>query len=385
MHRFMLGWFIATVIWLPAVRAEDPVKQVERKSKEIDLVVCLDVSGSMDGLIDSAKLRLWDIVNELARLKPTPNLRVALYSYGHSTYPASHGWVRKEIDLTTDLDEVYAKLNALTINGGEEYVARVCKTALTDQRWSQSKDALRLIFVCGNEPVDQDRTVRLQDVAALANEQQVIINTIYCGSQGSSESDGWAAFAAKCGGKFATIDQNRAKSLPQIQTPYDKEILTRNEQLNGTYVTFGVDGQKGAQKQQLQDANAVANAPAAGLARAEAKAGAAYRNSSWDLVDKLKEDPKFDLSQLKPEELCDEMKKLKPEDRLAYVQKKSQEREKLKKEIGELSVKRQKHIEEELKKQPKDAAGQALDEALKIIIREQAIAKGFSTDSGKSR
>ena len=27
----------------------------------------------MNGLIDSAKIRLWDIVNELARLKPTPD------------------------------------------------------------------------------------------------------------------------------------------------------------------------------------------------------------------------------------------------------------------------------------------------------------------------
>ena len=38
------------------------------EGKAIDLVTCLDVSGSMNGLIDSAKLRLWDTVNELARL-----------------------------------------------------------------------------------------------------------------------------------------------------------------------------------------------------------------------------------------------------------------------------------------------------------------------------
>ena len=43
----------------------------------------------MNGLIDSAKNKLWDIVNELAKAKPTPNLRVALYSYGHTTYDAA--------------------------------------------------------------------------------------------------------------------------------------------------------------------------------------------------------------------------------------------------------------------------------------------------------
>ncbi len=28
----------------------------------------------MDGLIASAKIQLWNVVNELARIKPTPNL-----------------------------------------------------------------------------------------------------------------------------------------------------------------------------------------------------------------------------------------------------------------------------------------------------------------------
>src|SRR5205814_5824944 len=136
--------------------------------KAIDLVLCLDVSSSMNGLIDSAKIKLWDIVNEMARLKPTPNLRVALYSYGHTSYPADKGWVRKDIDLTADLDNVYKALNALTINGGTEYVARVTRDALTEQKWSTDPAALKIIFVCGNEPADQDKQVTLDEVAALA-------------------------------------------------------------------------------------------------------------------------------------------------------------------------------------------------------------------------
>src|SRR5215510_4821742 len=40
------------------------------KPQNIDVALCLDVSNSMDGLIDSAKNKLWDIVNELAKVKP---------------------------------------------------------------------------------------------------------------------------------------------------------------------------------------------------------------------------------------------------------------------------------------------------------------------------
>lgn len=378
--RLLIAGLLAAALTSPS-RADD----VAKKTRDVDLAICLDVSGSMNGLIDSAKARLWDVVNELAKMKPTPNLRVSLYSYGHNDYPASHGWVRKETDLTTDLDEVYAKLNALTINGGEEYVARVTRTALNDQKWSADKKALKLIFVCGNEPADQDKQVQLDDVANLAKEMGVVVNTIYCnrGAAARHEADGWAAFAAKCGGKYAVIDQNRAKKVPHVATPYDKEILSFNEKLNGTYLACGEAGKRGAEKQLAQDKNAEAAAPGAALGRAAAKGGAAYRNSSWDLVDKVKEDPKFDVSTVKDEDLPEEMRKLKPEDRAAYVKKKADERAEIQKKIGELSAKRQKHIDEELKKQPKDAGEKALDDALTGIIREQAEAKGFAAAEKK--
>ena len=84
----MLAALAAVVVAAPAPRPGAGQARPVPAEKAIDLVLCLDVSGSMNGLIDSAKLQLWDIVNELARLKPTPNLRVALYSYGHTSYPA---------------------------------------------------------------------------------------------------------------------------------------------------------------------------------------------------------------------------------------------------------------------------------------------------------
>ena len=76
----------------PAVAADKPA------AADVDVVICLDVSGSMNGLLDSARIKLWDIVNDLAKIKPTPNLRVGLYSYGGSTargYAPAAGWVKK--------------------------------------------------------------------------------------------------------------------------------------------------------------------------------------------------------------------------------------------------------------------------------------------------
>jgi hypothetical protein len=331
----------------------------------------------MQGLIDSAKLRIWDVVNELAKVKPTPDLRVALYSYGHASYGADNGYVRKEIDLTTDLDEVYAKLNALTIGGSVELVARVSRAALTDQKWADHPDALKLIFVCGNESVDQDKQFALTDVAALAKKAGVIVNAIHCAKPDTDEAKGWREFALMAGGSYASINQDQARRETAIATPFDKEMNELGVKLNGTYVRYGAKGERGAANQVAQDANAAKAAPGAAAERAASKAGALYKNSEWDLLDRMKEDPKFDLSQIKDEDLPEELKKLKPDERLPYLKKKGEERADLQKKITELSAKRGKFLDEEKKKQPKTDGEKALDEALKGMIREQAKAKGF--------
>src|SRR5262245_48302988 len=113
--------------------------QESSKRPVVEVAICLDVSSSMDGLIASAKRKLWDIVNDLARAKPTPELRVALFSYGNNAYDPKTGWVRQELALTSDLDRVSEKLVALQatkIPSSEEYVARVCRDATERLQWS---------------------------------------------------------------------------------------------------------------------------------------------------------------------------------------------------------------------------------------------------------
>lgn len=349
------------------------------KPRAVDLVLCLDVSNSMDGLIDSAKLRLWDVVNELSRVRPTPRLRVGLYSYGHNGYRPSTGWVRKELDLGTDLDEVYAKLTALKTLGGTEYATRVTTTALDDQDWTDGPGALRVIFVCGNEPADQDKKVTLDDAIEAARGKGVIVNTIFCGPTHASAASGWRALAAGAGGKYAAIDQERARAEPVIDTPYDKTLLDLNAKLNCTYVPYGRAGVAAAENQIRQDRNSEAAAPQAAVSRAITKANEFYRNSGWDLVDKLKDDPKFDVTKVPADELPEAMRKLTPAAQSEYVRAKADERAAVQKEINDVSAKRAAFVAGERAKQAKPAGDQALDEALVRMIRAQAAAAGFET------
>jgi hypothetical protein len=382
MSRFRLS-AAAVLVTTAFALAADPVKPAPT-SKPVDLVICLDVSGSMGGLIDSARIKLWDVVNELAKVKPTPTLRDALYSYGGrgADYPASQGYTRKEIDLTMDLDAVYEKLNALKISGSIEYATGVSKRAVEDQKWSDEKGALKLIFVCGNEEANQDPKVKYADLGEAAKAKGVIVNSIYCGPDADPIAPGWKQLAEACGGKYANIDMNKAKTQV-VNTPFDKQLIDLSSKLNTTYVAYGKDAMKFVENQSAQDRNAAGAGGGAGAARAASKGGELYRNDAWDLVDKMKNDPKFDIKTIKEEDLPEELKKLKPEERLAHLKKKEEERAGIQKEIAELSTKRAKYIEEELKKAPKNDGEKALDEVLKATIRTQAKDKGFEVPEKK--
>ncbi len=67
----------------------------------IDVAIALDTSSSMEGLIATTRLKLWEIDNDLALAQPAPRLRVALLSYGNSGYDPREGFVRLETSLTT--------------------------------------------------------------------------------------------------------------------------------------------------------------------------------------------------------------------------------------------------------------------------------------------
>ncbi|HYH66040.1 MAG TPA: vWA domain-containing protein [Urbifossiella sp.] len=379
----------------PAAPAQEPrPARPVAAPKAIDLVLCLDVSNSMDGLIDSAKLKLWDIVNELARLRPTPDLRVALYSYGHTSYTPESGWVKKELDLTADLDDVYKALNGLRTKGGTELVARVSKAALVDQPWSRSPGALKLLFVCGNEGVDQDRQTTLDEVADLAKGRGVILNTVYCGRSGTVEAGGWAMLAEKAGGKALVIDQNRALVAAVPKTEFDDQILKLGDDLGKTYLAYGKEGADRFANQKAQDDNALkathagpggfgGGAPQAALARAASKAGELYRNERWDLIDKMKGDKTFDLAKVPAAELPADVAKLPPAERAGYVQKKADERVANQKRIADLTAQRQRKLDDERAKGPRNPADQALDEAVRGVVRDQARAAGFEVGNAR--
>lgn len=339
----------------------------------VDLVIALDVSGSMSGLIDSAKQRLWDVVNELAQANPRPDLRMAILTYGNPSYGEASGYVRIDMPFTRDLDAVNRTLFSFGTDGGDEYVSRVVHRSVTGLAWSENPDALKILFVAGNEEANQDPQISVEIASQLATNKGIVVNTIYCGNEDDNIVAGWREFSAMTNGLFASINQN-ASAVANIATPMDDELVRLNEELNTTYVAFGKDGDDYKANQVAQDVNAAEMSMPSVASRTVAKAGRLYRNADWDLLDALESGA--DLAKMDPADLPEPMKSLNEEERKEYVGQLAAKRETVSREIEDLGKKRQMFIAEE-RARLSDSGETGLDEAILNGVRTLAEKKGF--------
>lgn len=342
----------------------------EAKKTKIQVAILLDTSGSMQGLIEQAKSRLWNIVNTLTTLKykgETPDIEIALYEYG--SYKQYGGdYIRRITPLTVDLDLISQELFALTTDGSEEFCGTVIQRAVKELEWGQNDADMKLLYIAGNEVFDQG-SVSYKTAIAEALKHDIFVNTIHCGDETTGIRDLWKDAAQRGNGKFFNIDADA--TVRAIKTPFDPQIILCNNKLNDTYISYGATGKERKINQVVQDSNAGSISSSNYAERAVSKAKAVYKNTSWDLVDKMKED-KNALSSIRKEELPDELKGKSLEEIKSIISQKEKERSAIQKEIAELALQRQIYIDEQLKKEGDDKAddlGKAITESILAVAK----------------
>jgi len=348
--------------------------------QKIQVAILLDVSNSMDGLIDQAKAQLWHMVNTLGKVRcgtktnlgasyPTPIIEIALYEYGRTDNPAANGYIRQLLPFTTDLDRISATLFKLSTNGGDEFCGQVMLSSLTGLQWDPNPMSYKTIFIAGNEDFLQG-PVPFQKACDLAKEKGVVINTLYCGSKSDGIREHWNIIDQCGGGSFTNINPNL--KIEEIPTPYDDQIITLNNTLNNTYIAYGSRGMEAAAMQQDLDEKNEAMSKSIAVKRAKAKGNKMlYQNNTWDLVDRYETDSAGTLN-LPSAELPDALKGKSKKEIKKYIEEKQRERAKIRQEIEMLSKKREQFIADENKrtgsgKQP------TLESEIEKRIQEQVI------------
>ncbi len=346
------------------------------ETTKIQVALLLDTSNSMDGLIDQAKSRLWNIVNTLTTLKyegKTPDIEISLYEYGNDGLSERSNYIRQVTPLSTDLDLISEKLFALRTNGGSEYCGAVIQDATKGLKWASDKNSMKLIYIAGNEGFDQGR-ISYKETISDALKNNIYVNTIFCGDKTEGINSFWKDGADRGKGKYFNIDSD--KTVQYISTPYDDEIAKCDEKINKTYINYGSKGAEKKRNQVMQDQNAKKVSASNYTDRAVSKSKAVYKNDSWDLVDKVKDDAGA-ISKIKKEELPTELQNKSTAELQKIVTEKTKERETIQKEISVLAKKRQQYIDTEAKKtKTQDDLGNTINSSILAFAK----VKGYTVE-----
>jgi hypothetical protein len=183
MSRLIL---ILTCVFAALPLCVAPVRAADLDTRpHIDVVFAIDCSGSMGGVINTAKQKIWSIVNEIAKAKPTPVLRIGLHGYGNGERTF------RNFPLTDDLDQVYADLMTFKDEGwGSEYVGLSIQKTTQEMDWKDwekagASNVLRVLYVVGNETAEQG-PISYKTTAPIALNKQIYVNAIYCGYSNNS-------------------------------------------------------------------------------------------------------------------------------------------------------------------------------------------------------
>ena len=352
--------------------------------RTIELVFAIDTTGSMGGLIDGAKQKVWRIINDVTQRQKASNqkvlVRVGLVAYRD----VGDHYVTRITPLSSDLDAVYSKLMNFRAEGGgdePEHVRLAMSDALNATGWSarsNQNDAYgssngigrlsQVLFLVGDAPPHDDykQYPSAQQTAADAKGRGIVVNAIQVGNI-QSTTPIWREVARKGGGEFFAIAQNGG--VQSVSTPYDTRLAELGDDMSRRGVYYGSAREKIASEASGYTSSLAAAPTSARADRAINKSintEAAYHAS--DLVQAI-ENKAVDLSTVKTEELPTEMQKMSQAERQAYIQQKIDERTKIRQEITELSKKRDQYLREQGDQKGKaDAFDYAVEKALQRQI-----------------
>jgi Mg-chelatase subunit ChlD len=378
------AWFPRSPVPVPPV--DDPIPSDQLRdhttgNSTLEMVFVLDTTGSMGGLLEGAKQRIWGIVNEVMQSPAHPSVRVGLVAYRDR----GDEYVTKVLPLTTDLDQVYSTLMSYRAEGGgdtPENVRHAMADGVRNAGWSpRTQGIAQIIFLVGDAPPHEDYQDEPSTATTTAEAVKagMIVNTIQCGNLPGTQSV-WQAIAQNGEGQYFAIAQDGG--VQAIATPYDKELSELGAKIGATFMAYGGGGGAAGvtYRAQAKEKQAVMETRVAGSAPAPAAADRAVNKAlnseayAGDLLTSL-ENGSVKIDAVKDEDLPDDLKRLEPAARQKEIEKRLAVRKALRGDILKLSKLRDDFIADARKKQSGKSNG--FDSAVARALKEQLNRKGI--------
>lgn len=364
-----------------ALRADEAApKPSPAPRPRMEVAFVLDTTGSMGGLIETAKRKIWAIANDLVKAKPSPDLRLGLVAFRDR----GDEYVVRVTDLDADLDRVYGALGACQAGGGgdgPESVNEALRAAVTRLSWTSGTSAMKVVFLVGDAPphMDYGNDVPWTRTCEEAVRAGIVVHTLRCGGDPSTEKV-WTEIAKASEGTYASIPQEGSET---VATPFDERIAALGARMGEGFLAYGEKKDRDDAARKVKAAEGLAgavSAPAAPAAVAADRAevlGARGRLDDADLV-ALVAAGTLKIEELDEKLLPDALKALAPAERRIRIEAMVKDREVLRKELEDLGAKRAAFLAEALKKGAAAGGKSAFDLEVAKSLRALAAKKGFT-------
>jgi hypothetical protein len=348
---------------------------------KIEVVFALDTTGSMGGLIQASKEKIWSIASTMAQADPAPQIRMGLVAYRDR----GDAYVTQVVDLSDDLDTVYAALMDFRAQGGgdgPESVNQALYDAVHKMTWTQDGDTYRVVFLVGDAPphMDYQDEVRYPNILKIANTMGIVVNTIQAGNSTPTRL-AWNRIAQAGLGRYAQVAH--AGDAVAISTPFDEKLAKLSKALDETRLYYGSEAVREKKRKRLEAAEKLhQSASLASRARRarfnSSRSGKSNLLGDNELVDDVSSG-RVELDTIQKEHLPGAIRALAPTQQRAVLAEKAQQRMALQEEISQLLVKRDNYLKQML--EASGAAEGSLDHKLYETIREQAGRSGIHYES----
>jgi len=351
------------------------------QAARVEVVFVLDTTSSMSGMIEAAKEKIWSIASNMVSAQQAPEVRMGLVAFRDR----GDAYVTRVVDLSSDLDTMYASLMDFRAEGGgdtPESVNQALHDAVQKISWSQDAGTYRVIFLVGDSPphMDYQDEMRYPDVLSLAEAKNIVVNAIQCGPNPSTTAQ-WQQIADLGSGAYFQVEQSGGAVA--VATPFDAKLAEISRKLDDTRLYYGTEEEMESKriKMEATDKLHTSSTLTSRARRAVFNSSAGGRANllgEGDLVEDLATG-QTELSDLDKDRLPASLKALSPEKQQAFIDDTVRQRQELERDIKELAEKRRDFIK---KKVAADGgAGESLDEKIYGAVREQAAKHGLSYDA----
>lgn len=340
-------------------------------AKRIEVAFVLDTTGSMAGLIDGAKRKIWSIANTIVDVNPDADIRMALIGYRD----LDDEYVVKLHGMSGDIQGLYGDLMKFIADGGgdtPESVNEALHAAVADLEWSSSDEVRRIIFLVGDAPphMDYANGPKYERVVKRAREAGIIVNTVQAGEDPET-TEYWKEIARLGEGRYFSIPQDGGH-VQVYNSPYDDGIIELQRRIDKTVVPYGTPEKQAELAEKFETRAAAPADVKVDNSKYYSKHSSAKEivTGGGDLLDDIRNEVRS-IDDVAEDELPADLQGKSAEEIRKIVAARTTEREKLEAEMADLVRQRDDYVAAEVKKEKPGEVEGSFDREISAAISAQ--------------